>query len=160
MSNKNFDNHIQDHWSEMTVIFQNQFLLWLKMSDEYFDYLNDSRKIFLQNFQEQYGVGNENSKQILQVSKSLVNSTTKQTIKKTEEALHLDTLEGNWKHLMVDIQKQWSKLTNDNLSQINGSRVKLAGALQKNYGIARKEAEKQMKDWEDARVKTAKSSVS
>lgn len=59
-----------------------------------------------------------------------------------------DILEGNWKEIKGNIQKQWGKLTNDHLDQINGSRENLSGALQKNYGIAREEAEKQMKEWE------------
>ncbi|NCT41830.1 MAG: CsbD family protein [Alphaproteobacteria bacterium] len=70
-----------------------------------------------------------------------------------------DTIEGNWKHLMQDAQKQWSKLTNDNLAQINGSREKLAQALQKNYSIASEEAEKQMKEWEKSRSNTVKSAT-
>jgi uncharacterized protein YjbJ (UPF0337 family) len=62
--------------------------------------------------------------------------------------MNKDTLEGNWKELKGNVQKQWGKLTNDHLDQINGSREKLSGAIQKNYGIMREEAEKQMKEWE------------
>jgi uncharacterized protein YjbJ (UPF0337 family) len=51
---------------------------------------------------------------------------------------------------MDNIQSKWSKLTNDNLKHINGSREKLSEALQENYGIARKDAEKQMDEWEKA----------
>lgn len=62
-----------------------------------------------------------------------------------------DTIAGNWKQLMGDIQKQWGKLTNDHLSQVNGNRKKLAGVLQENYGIALDAAEKQISDWETTR---------
>ena len=44
--------------------------------------------------------------------------------------------------------EQWGKLTNDDLDQINGDRKRLAGSIQKAYGIQRDEAEKQMKEWE------------
>lgn len=64
-----------------------------------------------------------------------------------------DTIAGNWKQLMGDIQKQWAKLTNDHLEQIEGSRKKLAGALQENYGIAQEAAETQISDWENTRRK-------
>ncbi|MDD3019907.1 MAG: CsbD family protein [Alphaproteobacteria bacterium] len=62
-----------------------------------------------------------------------------------------DTIEGNWKQLMGDIQKQWGKLTNDHLDQVKGNRKKLAGVIQENYGIAREDAEKQVSEWEDLR---------
>lgn len=60
-----------------------------------------------------------------------------------------DTIEGNWKQLMGNIQKQWGKLTDDHLTQVNGSREKLTGTIQENYGVAREEAEKQISDWEE-----------
>ena len=40
-----------------------------------------------------------------------------------------DTIAGNWKQLMGDIQKQWARLTSDHLEQIEGSRKKLAGNI-------------------------------
>ena len=70
-----------------------------------------------------------------------------------------DTIEGNWKELMGDIQKQWGKLTEDSLAQIDGNRKKLAGAIQKSYGIAFEEAEKQMNEWENTRAKMVKAAT-
>jgi uncharacterized protein YjbJ (UPF0337 family) len=67
--------------------------------------------------------------------------------------MNSDTIEGNWKQMMGDVQKQWGKLTNDHLTQIEGNRKKLAGAIQKNYGILQDEAEKQIADWESTRRK-------
>lgn len=65
-----------------------------------------------------------------------------------------DTIEGNWKQLIGDIQKQWGKLTNEHLTQVEGNRKKLAGVIQENYGILQDEAEKQIADWEGMRQKT------
>ncbi|HRQ60072.1 MAG TPA: CsbD family protein [Alphaproteobacteria bacterium] len=62
--------------------------------------------------------------------------------------MNKDIFEGNWKQLKGEVQKQWGKLTNDNLDIINGSREKLSGLIQENYGVAKDEAEKQIKDWE------------
>lgn len=70
-----------------------------------------------------------------------------------------DTIAGNWKQLMGDIQKQWGKLTDDHLTQVSGSRKKLAGVLQKNYGIAQEAAETQISDWENTRRKMAEGLV-
>jgi uncharacterized protein YjbJ (UPF0337 family) len=69
-------------------------------------------------------------------------------LKKGNYIMNKDTIEGNWTQLIGDIQKQWGKLTNDHLAQVQGSREKLAGAIQENYGIARDEAAKQISDWE------------
>lgn len=62
--------------------------------------------------------------------------------------MNSDIIEGNWKELRANVQKQWGKLTDSHLDQINGSREKLSGAIQKSYGIARDDAERQMKEWE------------
>jgi uncharacterized protein YjbJ (UPF0337 family) len=66
--------------------------------------------------------------------------------------MNSDIIEGNWDQVKGEVQKQWGKLTGDPLDQIMGSRKKLVGALQKNYGYARDEAEKHLKAWEDTRT--------
>ena len=70
--------------------------------------------------------------------------------------MNKDIFEGNWKQFKGEVQKQWGKLTDDTLDQIDGSREKLAGKIQENYGIARDEAEKQIKEWEKARDRADK----
>jgi uncharacterized protein YjbJ (UPF0337 family) len=69
--------------------------------------------------------------------------------------MNTDIFEGNWKQFKGQVQQQWGKLTDDHLDEINGSRTRLAGTIQKNYGIARDEAEKQVKDWENTRNNAA-----
>lgn len=69
--------------------------------------------------------------------------------------MNSDIFQGNWKQFKGTVQQQWGKLTDDHLDQINGSRERLAGTIQENYGIARDEAVKQVKDWENRRVKAA-----
>lgn len=43
---------------------------------------------------------------------------------------------------------QWGKLTDDDLDVVAGRRDQLAGKIQERYGIAKDEAEAQIKDWE------------
>ena len=62
--------------------------------------------------------------------------------------MNREIIEGNWNQLKGEVQKRWGKLTNDNLDQINGNRTKLLGVIQESYGVAKEEAEKQVKDWE------------
>ncbi len=69
--------------------------------------------------------------------------------------MNRDTFEGNWKMFKGEAQKQWGKLTNDQLDQVQGDREKLLGQIQKNYGIAKEEAEEQVRAWEDRCRKAA-----
>ena len=62
--------------------------------------------------------------------------------------MNSDIIAGNWKQLKGDVQKTWGKLTDDQLDQVEGSREKLNGILQEQYGIAKDEAEKQIKEFE------------
>jgi len=63
--------------------------------------------------------------------------------------------QGNWNELKGKVQKQWGKLSNDDLDVINGNRVELLGKLQKNYGWAQADAEKNLADWERDQSKAA-----
>ncbi len=62
--------------------------------------------------------------------------------------MNKDQIQGNWEQLKGNIQKQWGKLTDDQLDQIEGDRKKLSGQIQESYGIAKEEAEKQIDRWE------------
>ena len=59
-----------------------------------------------------------------------------------------DIIKGKWKQLSGQIQKQWGKLTDDDLDVIAGKRDQMVGKMQERYGIAKDEAEKQLSDWE------------
>jgi len=56
--------------------------------------------------------------------------------------------EGNWKQFTGKVKETWGKLTDDEIDQIAGKRDILLGKVQEKYGIAKEEAEKQIKDWE------------
>lgn len=59
-----------------------------------------------------------------------------------------DTISGQWKQIGGQIKKQWGKLTDNDLKVIEGNAEMLAGRLQERYGIARDEAERQVRDFE------------
>lgn len=63
-----------------------------------------------------------------------------------------DIIKGKWTQLKGDVQKKWAKLTNDKLDEINGDRTKLLGEIQEVYGIAREEAEEELRAWEKSRA--------
>ncbi len=56
---------------------------------------------------------------------------------------------GKWKQFSGEVKKQWGKLTDDELMEVNGNREILAGKLQEKYGIAKDQANKQIDEWAD-----------
>jgi len=59
-----------------------------------------------------------------------------------------DILAGNWHKIKGEVKRQWGRLTDDQLTQIEGNSEKLAGYVQEAYGVARDEAERQVADWQ------------
>ena len=64
--------------------------------------------------------------------------------------MNWDTIQGNWKQLTGRAKQQWGKLTDDDLTTVAGHRDQLAGKIQERYGIAKDEAEEQLKAWENS----------
>jgi len=62
--------------------------------------------------------------------------------------MNWDTVKGQWKQFRGQIKEQWGKLTDDDLDRIEGKRDQLIGVVQKRYGIARDEAERQLTEFE------------
>jgi uncharacterized protein YjbJ (UPF0337 family) len=62
--------------------------------------------------------------------------------------MNWDRASGEWKQLRGKVKQKWAKLTDDDLTYIDGHRDQLVGRLQERYGIARDQAEKQLKEWE------------
>jgi len=61
--------------------------------------------------------------------------------------MNWDIVKGKWKQATGSAKAQWGKLTDDELTQIEGNRDKLVGKVQEKYGVAKEEAEKQVDDW-------------
>jgi uncharacterized protein YjbJ (UPF0337 family) len=65
-------------------------------------------------------------------------------------AISWDQVSGDWKQFEGKVQKQWGKLTNDDLLQAKGDRRILAGKIQERYGITKEEADSQVRAWLDS----------
>ena len=59
-----------------------------------------------------------------------------------------DRLAGAWLQIRGTLKEKWGKLTEDDLKQLEGNAERLAGKLQERYGLAREEAERQMKEFQ------------
>jgi uncharacterized protein YjbJ (UPF0337 family) len=62
--------------------------------------------------------------------------------------MNWDIATGNWKSFKGKVKEQWGKLTDDDLTRIEGQREQLVGVVQQRYGVAKDEAERQIRDWE------------
>jgi uncharacterized protein YjbJ (UPF0337 family) len=68
--------------------------------------------------------------------------------KERRHTMNWDQAKGNWKQLKGKVKEKWGQLTDDELDQIEGKRDQLVGKIQKQYGISKEEAERQVKSWE------------
>ena len=58
--------------------------------------------------------------------------------------MNWDQITGNWKQFAGTIKEKWGKLTDDELTVAAGKRDQLTGLLQKRYGYAKDQAEKEL----------------
>ena len=61
--------------------------------------------------------------------------------------MNWDRIEGGWKQMTGKVKEKWGKLTDDDLTTISGKQDQLVGKVQARYGIAKDEAERQVKEW-------------
>lgn len=58
-----------------------------------------------------------------------------------------DVLTGNWKQIRGKVKQTWGKLTDNDLTRIEGRFDELAGLVQERYGYTREKAEKEVTDF-------------
>jgi uncharacterized protein YjbJ (UPF0337 family) len=58
--------------------------------------------------------------------------------------MNADVFAGKWKQAKGQVKDWWGKLTDDDLTRVDGNRDKLIGALQERYGYARERAEEEV----------------
>ena len=62
--------------------------------------------------------------------------------------MNKDEIGGNWKQLKGKAKEKWGKLTDDDMTVIEGKRDQLVGKIKERYGYAKDQAEKEVSDWE------------
>jgi uncharacterized protein YjbJ (UPF0337 family) len=58
-----------------------------------------------------------------------------------------DYLQNNWTELKSKLRKRWGKITEDDLTQINGNNDELIRTLRKRYGYGKAQAEIEINQW-------------
>lgn len=62
--------------------------------------------------------------------------------------MNKDLFQGRWHELKGKVKEKWGKLTDNDLTEINGKTESLLGKLQKHYGYAKDRAEKELHEFE------------
>ncbi len=62
--------------------------------------------------------------------------------------MNKDEASGNWKQFKGKMKEKWGKLTDDDMTVIEGKREQLVGKIQERYGYAKDQAETEVKEWE------------
>jgi uncharacterized protein YjbJ (UPF0337 family) len=60
-----------------------------------------------------------------------------------------DVAEGNLRQIKGRIREEWGKLTDDEIDQLEGQEDRLAGLLQKKYGMAEADAEREVRRFKE-----------
>ena len=58
-----------------------------------------------------------------------------------------DYFKGKWHELKGKVKKQWGKLTDDDITTVEGRMEELSGRLQARYGYERERANREINDW-------------
>lgn len=61
--------------------------------------------------------------------------------------MNWNQIEGSWNEFRGKAKRQWGKLTNDDLDEIDGRRRELEGILQKQYGYGQEVAKEEVESW-------------
>ena len=62
--------------------------------------------------------------------------------------MNKDIISGKWTQVKGQVKEKWGKITDDDLTRIEGVRDRLSGVIQERYGLAKEEAEKQLAEFE------------
>jgi uncharacterized protein YjbJ (UPF0337 family) len=61
--------------------------------------------------------------------------------------MNWNRIEQNWKQFGGLVKEKWGKLTDDDLTVINGRRDQLEGKIQERYGIAKDQVRSDVDTW-------------
>jgi len=61
--------------------------------------------------------------------------------------MNWDEAIGKWNQFKGSVKEQWGKLTDDDLTMIDGKKDRLIGKIQERYGITKDKAEQQIAEW-------------
>ncbi len=69
--------------------------------------------------------------------------------------MNWDQIETDWMQFKGKLRHNWAKLTDEDITRINGRREELVARLQERYGFAKAEAEREIGAWMKAQRRAA-----
>jgi uncharacterized protein YjbJ (UPF0337 family) len=129
------DTQLKDNWQQLKERTKSK---WDKFTDEDLDRISGDREKLISCIEDIYGISKEDATRQVQ------------DWEKSHDRSGWDYLGGSWEQLKGLIQRQWGRLTNDDLDEIEGNRKLLIGKIQKIYGLSAEEAEQQVHSWNRA----------
>lgn len=63
--------------------------------------------------------------------------------------MNQDIIKGQWHEIKGKLKQQWGKLTDDDVTKMQGTFEELSGVLQKKYGYQKDQAEKEINSFLD-----------
>ena len=64
--------------------------------------------------------------------------------------MNWDELKGQWKQFKGAAKTKWGKLTDDEITQLEGNKDQIIGKLQERYGYKKTEAEREVNQWAES----------
>lgn len=61
--------------------------------------------------------------------------------------MNREELKGKWNQMKGSVKKRWGKLTDDDITRIEGERDRLVGKIQEKYGHSKEQAEKEVDEF-------------
>jgi len=61
--------------------------------------------------------------------------------------MNWEQMSGKWSQFKGSVKQKWGKLTDDDLTLIDGHKDRLVGKIQERYGISKEIAEQQLNEW-------------
>lgn len=61
--------------------------------------------------------------------------------------MNWDIIQGKWEQVKGSVKEKWGDLTDDELTQIEGNKDKLAGKLQEKYGWTKTEVDEKLNEF-------------
>jgi uncharacterized protein YjbJ (UPF0337 family) len=61
--------------------------------------------------------------------------------------MNCDQMARKWSQVKGSVKHRWGKLTEGDLTAINGKRDELVGKIQERYGVTKEKAEEEMNQW-------------
>ena len=68
--------------------------------------------------------------------------------------MNWSTIETGWKDYKANAKQQWSKLSDQQITDTLGKREQLSASVQQAYALSKEETERQISDWQAKQVET------